>query len=414
MYNHILNNLPKTESQSILPMARLIERFARALHRYGLPSHRIEESLQHVSRRLDIHGQFFATPTAIFCSLERDGQEKTILIRVDPGEVNLEKLSRLSEVLDDFTNGALTPEATEQEIDAINAAKPSYGSGLVTFGFMICSACASRFFGGGWREFVVCGVIGLLAGAVAVNSHRINLRLFEPLAAFLAGFVAVAASSLLPPISVYVAMCAGLIVLIPGLTLTIGISELATRNLAAGTVRLVGALALFLQIGFGVAVGMKAGEMIFGAHVAGVSPQALPGWTLLAALLIASIGFTILFQARARDAGWIVLVSALAFAGARLGGQSFGTEVGAFVGAMVVGVASNIFARALKRPASLTLVPGIMLLVPGSLGFKSLSSLIENDILSGMEMAFTMGMTGVAIVAGLLFANVLIPSHKAL
>ena len=33
----------------------------------------------------------------------------------------------------------------------------------------------------------------------------------------------------------------------------------------------------------------------------------------------------------------------------------------------------------------MTIVPGVMMLVPGSLGFKSLSSLLASDVLSGLD-----------------------------
>ena len=47
----------------------------------------------------------------------------------------------------------------------------------------------------------------------------------------------------------------GLVVLLPGLTLTTALSELATRHLASGAARLSGAFITFLSIVFGVAFG---------------------------------------------------------------------------------------------------------------------------------------------------------------
>jgi uncharacterized membrane protein YjjB (DUF3815 family) len=281
--------------------------------------------------------------------------------------------------------------------------------------FSAASATASRFFGGGWREFAVCAVIGMASGALALLAGKFpgNFRLFEPLAAFCAGVLAASAGALLVPTSVYVAMCAGLIVLIPGLSLTIGITELATRNLVAGTTRLTNALMVFLQIGFGVFVGLKTGAFFFGAPVV-VEPAALPWWTLPIALVAATASFTVLFQAHPRDFGWITAAGALAFTGARLGAETMGVEMGAFIGALLVGLGSNLHARVFNRPATVTLIPGIILLVPGSVGFSSLSSLIADDIVSGMEMAFTMSIMGVALVTGLLLAGSIVSPRRSL
>ena len=413
------NNIPHKYDFSVEspedPSFRFVEKFGRALHRYGLPSHRLEEALVAVAERLGLEGQFFATPTAIFASLEHHGAERTILIRVDPGEVDLEKLSRLDALLQRVIREEVSPAEASLTVDEIVVARARYRGLMVVLGFAIASASASRFFGGGWREFVVGGVIGLVTGALALLTSRFpgRFRVFEPLAAFTAGVIAATAGTLLSPVSVYVATCAGLIVLIPGLSLTIAINELATRNMAAGTVRLNYALLIFLQIGFGVAVGLRLGTQLFGT-AAVVEPAALPAWTLFASLAVTAVGLTILFKARPRDVGWVGLAGAIAFAGARLGAHAAGPEVGAFAGALLVGLASNAFARLRQRPAVVMLVPGIMLLVPGSIGFQSVSSLIAADVVSGMRLAFTVSIMGIALVTGLLVASAIIPPRRSL
>ena len=88
------------------------------------------------------------------------------------------------------------------------------------------------------------------------------------------------------------------------------------------------------------------------------------------------------------------MAGALGIAGSRAGAAAFGPELGAFVGALTVGVASNLYAYLLHRPASVTLVPGILLLVPGAIGFRSLSSLLDREVVTGVETAFTMVLIG--------------------
>jgi uncharacterized membrane protein YjjB (DUF3815 family) len=55
-----------------------------------------------------------------------------------------------------------------------------------------------------------------------------------------------------------------------------------------------------------------------------------------------------------------------------------------------------------------TLVPGILLLVPGSVGFASFQALLERDVVSGVETAFRMLLTAIALAGGLLAANTLV------
>jgi uncharacterized membrane protein YjjB (DUF3815 family) len=57
-------------------------------------------------------------------------------------------------------------------------------------------------------------------------------------------------------------------------------------------------------------------------------------------------------------------------------------------------------------------VPGILLLVPGSVGFRSLTSLLERQAVAGIETAFSMILTAMALVAGLLIAGVIAPEPR--
>jgi uncharacterized membrane protein YjjB (DUF3815 family) len=225
-----------------------------------------------------------------------------------------------------------------------------------------------------------------------------------------AALAAVAAGAF-PPVSAYVATLAGLIILVPGFSLTVAMIELASRHLMSGTARLAGAAFTFLAIGFGVALGTRIGEALAGG-ARPASLAALPDWTLGAALVVAPLAFTVLLEARPREAPWFVAVGFLAFFGARLGTMLLGPELGTFVGALAVGAFSNAYSRFLDRPGPVIVVPGILLLVPGSIGFQSLSRFIERDTLIGVEAAFRMTLVAVALATGLLFANVVLPPRR--
>src|SRR5690606_30564729 len=84
----------------------------------------------------------------------------------------------------------------------------------------------------------------------------------EPFTASIVSTLAFLVAGLTTSGSAYQTSLAGLVVLLPGLTFTIGLTELSTRHLASGTARLAGALVTFLGLGFGVALGSKAGALI--------------------------------------------------------------------------------------------------------------------------------------------------------
>ncbi len=397
----------------------LVTRLGRALHLYGASAHRIEESMARLAAHLGLEAQFFTSPTAIFASFGGAGGERTVLLRIEPGSPDLQKRVETESLLSDLLAGRLEAATAVRRLEEILAAPPRYGAAMTTAAFALTSGSAARFFGGGWREIAAAAAIGLAIGllALALTGRPTASRLFEPLAAFLAtGAAAVlaslAAGTAWAPLAPYVAALAGMIVLVPGLTLTLAMSELGARHLVSGSARLAGALIVFLLIGFGAAAGQRAASVLAGpAPLAEAVP--LPAWTELAALAVTAFGLTVLFRARPADYGWVLAGAAVALYGSRAGDRLLGPQFAAFAGAFLLGLAANLLRRLRDRPTALLQVPGLMLLVPGSLGFRSISALLSRDVLSGVEAAFTTILVAVSLVTGLLIANVVAAPRRA-
>lgn len=395
--------LPSTSD----PRISFVLRLGRSLHATGYSAPQLEEALKLVAARLDVEAQFFSTPTSIMVSFGPQDDQRTFMIRVEPGDPDLGKLAQVDEVARAVLSGEREPRDGLDRLDTIEAAAPRYGPWLTTAAFGIVSASAARFLGGGWRDMVAAFIIGLVTGSLAIIAGRAPslARVFEIVAAITASMLATLLAALGFPISIFLATLAGVIVLIPGLTLTTAINELATRHLASGTARLMGGFVLLLGIAFGIALGSQVVALVAGPILGGDAIP-LPELTLLPVLLLAPLGFVVLLKAEPRDAGWIVLGSVVAFGGARLASEAFGPELGAFGGAFVAGVAGNWYARVTNRPPQILLVPGLLLLVPGSVGLRSLASLLDRDTMVGIDDGFRMLLIAVALAAGLLVANV--------
>lgn len=392
--------------------ADFILSLGRALHTYGYAAHRLESVLGSAAQQLGVEAQFFSTPTSILASFGPLSEQHTYMIRVQPGEHDLGKLEQVDQIVLGVLKGELTPARGSAQIAAVAAAAPRYGPVVTVAAFALTSGAATRFLGGGVHEIVVGTLLGLVIGLLGLLAARFPglARVFEPVASFVAAFLAGALSHVYSH-SVFTATLAGLIVLVPGFTLTVAMIELSTRHLASGTARLSGAFMTFIGIAFGVALGNALAGRLFGP-----SPNVLmapvPPWFNLAALLLASLGFLVLLKAEPRDAPWFVLVGALAFYASQFGARLFGPELGSFVGAFAVGVASNILARMLDRPSQVYQVPGILLLVPGSVGVRSLAALMNREVVPGIETAFTMVVIAVSIVSGILISNVVLQRRR--
>jgi len=122
----------------------------------------------------------------------------------------------------------------------------------------------------------------------------------------------------------------------------------------------------------------------------------------------------VLFRAHWRELPWILAGVVTAFGGARLGVHLMGPALGALLGALLAGLVGNLYERRGRRPAVVMILPSLIMLVPGAIGYRSLSFLMERNIVAGIDSAVTALLVGVTLVAGLLLANVLLPPRNAL
>ena len=387
----------------------------QAFQAFGVPAHRFEDALARIAARLGTEGQFFALPTAFFASLGMGGRRWTFIQRSPSGDVDLAKLCDLQETTDQVIAGRLTALGARDQVRAILAAPERWSAPLTVLCFGLGSAPAATFFGGGWREMLLTALLGSLVGLLAVLlGRRPGLaRLVHPIAGTLVGFLALAAAARFPQVSPQVLTLAGLIVLLPGLRLVVSMNELATGNLVAGTARLVDTAMTFLSLGFGVALGQRLAAPLLDRALQG-APLPLPAWTLLPTLLLAATAFVVIFKARLRDLPWIFAACVLAFYGTRQGAALLGPQFGVGLGAFVLGLGSNLYTRLTRRPSVVTLLPGLMVLVPGGLGFKGLEFIIQKQVVMGLDTAFQALFVAIALLTGLLLAHAVVQPRTAL
>ncbi len=394
------------ESARIDRAIGFLMKLARALHTYGMPSHRLEVALAQVGERMEIETQFVVTPTSIIGSVGPPEAARTTLARLDSGRVNLEKQSELHHLIGDVCARRLTLEAAGERIDALRARPPIHGRLATVAGFGLASAATAVFFGGGTDESATAGVIGLVIGLLGLVAGRApRFAMVMPgTAAVAAMLITGAMQTAVGPMVGFIPTVAGLIILIPGLGLTIAVNELAHGHLVSGTARLGGALMTFLQIGFGVALGGKLAAGLGGGGLE--RPDSLPLGALPVALLVAALAMTVLFRARPRDLPFVLLAATVSFTSSRLGTLAFGPELGVLVGAWMLGMVGHLLGRWRNEPSALAILPGMLLLVPGGLGFESLSSLLANDVVSGIQTGFTMLLIALSLVTGLMLASI--------
>lgn len=416
---------PAVGAASTTRIAFLLE-LARRLHQYGTTAPRLEMAIHGAAQRLGLVADVWSSPTGLIISFadatqgEDDIARNAQVMRLAPGDVNLARLCEADAIADRVIAGELDLREGFRRLRALGApdTRREQAGIIASFGLSAASI-AALFLHSGWVDLVVAGVIGLLIGAVTVlAASRPRLAVASDLiCALLATTVATVVSAFIVPLAIKSVVLSSLIILIPGMSLTTAVREISSQHLVSGMARMGGAMSTLFKLVFGTVAASQLCAAI-GIHARDYALAPLPPWTDFPALLVGAIAFAILFRAARRD--WPVVIGAVivGYLTTRWGGLIAGSlpaaPVGVFLGALLLGALANFYARFAHRPGAVIREPGILLLVPGSVGFRSMSFLLERDTPVGMDTAMLLLTLLVSIVAGLMFGDLLVSSRRSL
>ena len=394
----------------------LVLEFGEALHSYGAASYNLEQAMHNISKTLGLEGEFFSTPTLLISSFTINNESKTFVRRVYPTDVDLRKLSYLDALGDKLIEAEIDVEEAYKELKRIRNLEDPFKGFIEVIAFGIIGICASIFFNAGFFDIIASGLSGLVVGIINVYfSQSARLKNFnEFLAAFVATLFAIFLSNYYESFNLNLVIIASTIVLIPGLSLTISMTELATLNLASGTARLMQAILNFFKLAFGVAMGLQVSELFNLKFHNTVVENLITIDYKVYALLFAALAFSVLFKISLRYYFWILLVGAVGFFTTYFLSPTTGVNIATFIAGFSVCLIANAFARFYKKPTLLLELPGLILIVPGSVGFKGIQFFFEKNTLAGIDAVFDMFLIAVALVSGFLLANILLVPNRSL
>lgn len=395
---------------------KFIRKFGRVLHSVGSPAHTLESTMVDMCQLFGIKGNIVSLPTAIFSSFSSGDEEVAKIDRVEPMGVNLGKLARVDLIAREVISGNLSFEEGDQKLDEVleEPEEATYGRRVRVFCFLFSAAGFMVLFGGNWGDFMASIIVGVLIGAIALfRPIGLVKQLFEAMVAIVAALATYLLAKLFPNLNVAVIILSSLIIFMPGLYITIAISEIATQNLTSGTSRLMGGVMILMKLTFGVFIGSKMASW-FHYQPLDIQFSELPSWFMLFTLPLTALMSTVIFKAQRSDWKWVTMAGIFGFSCAKLGSHFLGAELGMFFGGACVGSAANVFARVQNRPSSLFQFPGIILLVPGSVGYRSINYLFERDVLVGLDTAFTMITLAMALVVGVFVGNIIVKPRRSL
>lgn len=396
------------ERVDFLRRVKFITKFGRVLHSVGSPAHTLEATMQDMCKLFGLKGNIVSLPTAIFASFSYGEEDITKIDRVEPVGVNLGKLSKVDLIARSVIREQVSFDEGSKQLDDVMNAEDPYGKIVRVLCFIFSAAGFMVLFGGTWGDFLAATTLGILMGLLSLlRPLGLVYQLFEAMVAVVASFAAYMLVKLFPGLNVGVIILSGLIIFMPGMHITIAIAEIATQNLTSGTSRLMGGIMILLKLTFGVFIGSKMASWFHFQPISMIF-DVIPAWFTFVTLPLTALMTTVIFKAERNDWKWVTLAGVFGYFCSKLGAQYLGAELGMFFGGACVGSAANLFARIMDRPSSIFQFPGIILLVPGSVGYRSLNFLFERDVVGGLDTAFTMITLAMSLVVGVFVGNMFI------
>lgn len=406
-------------------IAFLLE-LARRLHQYGTSAPRLEMAIAAAAQRLGLVADVWSSPTAIIISFSDLAQgdegvaQTTQVMRLAPGEVNLERLCDADDIADRAIAGELDLREGFRLLRALGLPDTRREKiGLIASYGLSAASIAALFLHSSWVDLLVAAAIGLIIGWItilAANRPRLAVA-SDAICALVATTVTIVVSAFVVPLAIKSVVLASLIILIPGMSLTTAVREISSQHLVSGMARMGGAMATLLKLTFGT---IAATQLCAAAGIVArdFALPALPAWTDYPALLAAAVAFAILFRAARRDWPAVIVAVVVGYLATRWGGAISGSlpaaPFGVFLGGLLLGAFANVYARYADRPGAVIREPGILLLVPGSVGFRSMSFLLERDTSLGMDTGLLLLTLLVSLVAGLMFGDLLVSPRRSL
>ncbi len=399
-------------------LAEYIVEIGGTLIAYGCPSYRLEEVIRAVARSDGFEAEALAIPTGLFIELRGRGLPAPIsrMVRVKEWGVDLDRLTRVDEIFNEVADDKITIQAGRERLRALKMEPPRYPLFLKYVATALVSASAAVFFRGRPGEIATAAGIGVVIALLGslLSKNPSGRFLVELLGSFTAATAAWIVTRIDPTLSREVLVLSGIMTLVPGMTLTTGLAELARKNLVSGSARLMEAFAAFLLIIFGIALALGI-EKVSAGKLPDVHARA--GMTFevqVLAVFGAALAFAVLFNVPRRYVWSAVASAGIGWITTGLGTRYLPGQVAAFAAALAICIFSNLAARITQRPAQLFQLPGMTLLVPGSFGFLSLEAFLRGELAGGATKAFEMLLIAGGLVAGILFSNVILPAKKLL
>lgn len=223
----------------------------------GGETYRVEETINRICQAYEVKfAESFVTPTGVMVSAyTSEGENISIIRRINKRTVDLEKISRVNELSRKITSCKLSPEEFTLKLKEINAS-PRYNLFTTLFFSGIAALFFTLLFGGSIKDSFVSFLIGIIIKFITIFSGDLEINDF--FVNILGGAVAAVIALLFVQFgigkNVDKIIIGSIMLLVPGIAITNAIRDTIAGDLLAGLSRATEAFLIAIGIALGSGV----------------------------------------------------------------------------------------------------------------------------------------------------------------
>ena len=398
---------------------KLLLDIGQALMENGADCARVVRDMKRAAVHLRIPAeniQSHITYTTLMLNVCDDERSFTQFRKCMKHGVNLAVLAAVSKLTWRILRGNTPIAATENAIARIRARALCYPHWGIALGAAVGSGGSCKLFGGSWEESLVAAIAALM-GFIA---HRLsNKYAFNPYAcAMITGFVATIFAWAIPAAlglgTLWYALVACTIFLMPGLPSINAASDVLNRFTTSGMTRAMDTMLIIGGMTFGIAFAILIAGV---GNISDVHIQ--PSDTYLNQAIAAALaagGFSVMFNTPKRLLAIVAVEGIVTMLIRNVLMLEFGQPqaLGSFVAAAFVGIAALKVIHIVHTPNTLLIIPPVIPLIPCVLLYRLLFAVLHIQTISVEELleALRFGVNGVtiilAVVVGVSIPNIFI------
>lgn len=270
------------------------------------------------------------------------------------------------------------------------------------------------FFNGDVVDGIIAGVLGF---TVFLISKMCTLTDGLPqIECFLSAFIVSVMSYFINTYLVqgqcpFAQLFGGVVWLLPGTSIVVALLEIYSQSIVYGSARLVYAISLASQLGFGMAIGcgicyplVNMAAVFTSGCVSPFSPLCKFFFVPIMTISMA----TILGCTPKHYVGVVVVSGSAIWAGGMAQGLISARPIADSLGGILAAAMVTLLARFLgylnNHHYYIYLVTGIQVLVPGGIGVRGMSDMWSGDMQGGIAVTFQMCLVGVSLAMGVFLA----------